>query len=1255
MEAEDFFKFISENYVGGMKKAKKIFSQGSENFDDYSEKMKNSAKFDRCLINDDDTSVYITCKECCYSSVSILCLKCFQPEKHQGHHLSIIMSNTAVCDCGNPLAINESGWCDEHLKHQKIEPLDTNRRNEISNIVKGLLNYAVSIVEKKNFKKVISLVENVSSWGIEYMDIVAETLFQGSYQENIFGRLMESYQTITPQNIEALDHFFNRIVTAQAFKSGFEKFSPNLLERSLKCFTDKNFLKESLKVLSLSSQCFSEAQDLDKYDNYLPKIYESYGTALNFFILDNPKRFKPNFLNDETLGYFYEMPLQVMKNEDFLRKSFINNPKETAEAMIKIISCTNKVPVIKRKTDEKEQYDNDHCLLSYDFQYSFSEYIKILSKKLAQIHKNDITEQDKQKTQNSVYQIFNVFCQICNEKVSKQTTSFGQEIFYIDPLVDEFSFFYPTYDILLFCLARYCSVNNYSPYKLLIDSGVTDDEIFSIVAVICARTGGIFAASSKLFVKNVDGVAFVANLMQCSPHVFLDLFMASQLCEENPGMFIKIMSESFGLKHFLKDENDIEELSLFISTLIRNLIVLALYKNYSELYVSENEYLKNMLICFIEAGCKNRQMLDTMKIRFDVRVNFDDTINEVANVERLISGSVLKLKDSVEVPVFSPYLSYSDFQTYISKNQGSLSTIPEIVDKFFILSDELLMLLQMIVKECENDNRRFTFELLYSLVHLFRIILKFTDNKDKYSCIIKAVIDLSIKNKLGTSLVSQFCIENPEFKVEKEEDQMKLTKPSMKDLVGMMMPDIESSSSEDEKEEDNKQNEVNCAFCTCQIRDLSQSGLLVTCFRTNLLTVCENAISHVELPRFPHFAQMRTCGHICHECCFPKDEDTEELPPELRIFAPKKEINCPLDRSHADCMLPIVKFENIEEDKKRVAKFEASIKAISGDISLRQNVLQNICLYEILLRNDESNICKPTIRKLFSYLIKASFLAEDSPVIFDDVFIQFGCKLFNTDFNSRKENFEKILQEMWQQIVVVYILTNEEDCLMTFVRRAVLLLELIDEDKEIKFPTLDEFIKTYHLNEIDSVKDDSSLVVASQPAPCRKYVFPKLPQNFTEFFIMKNKDLLKALCRSDVSVCRCLACGQFIYTVLPGKSVAVPVKGLESIHSHIVSCMNGSATPILFITGPNASAVDAIDANFPIKYRCESIYVDNFADSDVGLQRGSILHLDDKICDILASQMMSGELRRFVENRDPITVEELIQQQIALQRQAVLL
>ena len=94
----------------------KIFKQESFNYLLINHLKKISIPTNQVCVKELESQCAVYCKECGICSNSIICLSCYEKskEKHKNHKIVFKNLVGGCCDCGNPLAWDEKGFCSEH-------------------------------------------------------------------------------------------------------------------------------------------------------------------------------------------------------------------------------------------------------------------------------------------------------------------------------------------------------------------------------------------------------------------------------------------------------------------------------------------------------------------------------------------------------------------------------------------------------------------------------------------------------------------------------------------------------------------------------------------------------------------------------------------------------------------------------------------------------------------------------------------------------------------------------------------------------------------------------------------------------------------------------------------------------------------------------------------------------------------------------------------------------------------------------------
>ena len=97
-------------------------------------------------------SVVWTCRQCAKDPTCVLCDECFKNSNHDGHEVYFHRSTGAggSCDCGDPEAWKESGFCHSHcLKESNINPLTVvpmELYRGLRAVFRGIMGFIISYV-----------------------------------------------------------------------------------------------------------------------------------------------------------------------------------------------------------------------------------------------------------------------------------------------------------------------------------------------------------------------------------------------------------------------------------------------------------------------------------------------------------------------------------------------------------------------------------------------------------------------------------------------------------------------------------------------------------------------------------------------------------------------------------------------------------------------------------------------------------------------------------------------------------------------------------------------------------------------------------------------------------------------------------------------------------------------------------------------------------------------------------------------------
>ena len=1281
MKDDELLAALLQKFSKGLNLIKKELAPDGVDFIIYSTEMKNSAHFERCRISNIETKIFFHCKDCSYAPTSVYCINCFDKEQHIGHQYHVVYSNSAVCDCGDPTAIKRECWCDKHHHCTKIEKLPPERVSVLKNCINALLKYAVVKVKSdKIFSRIFDFLKEITEWGSIYIDIISEVLFANSYQESPFGKIIESYKDITPKNIETFSDFCLEIVTSPIFKKYLLTYAIDIYQNIALFFeTNSNMLAETLQILSLFFQCHPDFEHLI----YLEQTRNFHETLLNilfhsFSQLIITEANGDKHYDEEKIKFFYQLkepPMSLIYyNQLFMNYLVKYCGQNLAKSLASNLSIADSIISIRRKTGEKEPFDTNYpqqSLILFLNLYDIIQQVSIAfstinaedieefsQKKLWDYKQKPLTNEDMQKAISFLQEIANVLDPII-DRPQEFPSAFGADVKIVDPITMEFSFSHPVTELFLHCLMYFC-IHTSTPSKQIMKS-IHLESMDSLIAQPCTTYGAIIEICSKLFTKNNNSIFSIAYYLQSFPAIVGNCQIILDFIDD-PGKFVTVFAESCGLTHWINSENEYQdEFTNCIVLMLRAFIIFSTFDLFS-CYHPKDETIRQGIIHLLWSGSNTKEQILTEAYKFYFQGRIPLFIKPLVDIKEENEQVKLFLKPEIEkeeTNFFSFFLNFTSFKNLYLKVNKHLSKIeiipncplPNLFD--YLKTPEMKHLLIIILQTTQSNNNKKTSLLFYCILHLIILMLKAGVEASSLFDVLE-LFNENVKEVDGfNDLLKEFSQLYPEFtpifkftEIEEtiqDEIKIDIERAKKQFLTDMKISDELRKEMEELSEEEKDNNEDNssliqCPFCKGTILRSQPSGLLVTLFQTNILDRLERVISQDDFPHFPSFCQVRTCTHFCHQVCFPHDDD-QYIDLVLALFQPFQRFNrmkrCPLDRAPITALIPI--FYNTPPPQESIDKLEEIVLQNCSDVSFKQSALQNICLYEILLRTNEKYINKTSIRLALYHFLRAAFYSKSNEILYDDIFLTFGfdilcfCNILSPLFD---QEFAKRLTEFWPNAVTACKYVQLEECLNTFIRRVQLLYGcLISPDKEIKLLDIPHFIEKYKLQSIDSISTDYTL--AALPTPCREYMFPDLPETFTDFFLDPTKT--EALSRDDVDIVLCLLCGTLCTQPKQDGVQINQSNKIPSLTHHIKSCNQCGSTPFLYLTGQNISLVECIDYIFPdisLRCPCGSIYLDDFGDTDKGLQSGSDLHLNKDKAKKLFEDICTGEIRRKSETKD---------------------
>jgi len=155
---------------------------------------KNSTNQNACTMSLPNGTPAWICETCRKDEYSVICMKCFDQGNHKDHKVTLRLSVDGCCDCGDPEALKESGFCSEHkgimCSNEEIEIYinktfnnDYRLISEIKSIFDEFFHSLANIIEEleKNLYSKNQLNFNNSSWlinnlteALDNLDIICE-------------------------------------------------------------------------------------------------------------------------------------------------------------------------------------------------------------------------------------------------------------------------------------------------------------------------------------------------------------------------------------------------------------------------------------------------------------------------------------------------------------------------------------------------------------------------------------------------------------------------------------------------------------------------------------------------------------------------------------------------------------------------------------------------------------------------------------------------------------------------------------------------------------------------------------------------------------------------------------------------------------------------------------------------------------------------------------------------------------------------
>ncbi|OHT14412.1 hypothetical protein TRFO_15189 [Tritrichomonas foetus] len=1263
-------------------------------FDTFNKHQQDIAYFSRCSNNHTDTNMFFNCTECCRTSNSVYCINCFSESDHENHHVTIIYTNQAVCDCGDPFAIRRDCWCSHHKKDPEFDIPTYEYILQFKNTISDVFSY-LSISEKKSsFPQAINFISEFVNWGTFYCDLIAEVLFDGDWHDSFFGKICRTYDTISPQNFECFNNFLLRIITSKYSKRGYTKFFYELAKISMLVFTDSKFIPDFLDILEHSTQCVMDSDyiiSLQKNDSIITNLLNLYADIYELPCFYDEKGFTFNnnnyhgnllFLLLDSISHFFELPTvfnSIIHDADFIK------------AMARLAKKNSEIALIIRKDGEKEEFSNylyhfhfSNLTTVYNIICDFAYHLPLITSDLKEddnLYLNEAfqspiktIDQSHLKTLDQLFAILYEYLDPFLE-IPEKPTLFNSMSKYIQPYDEQFTIDHPLAVLFTASAGCFSLYNNSDPEDIFLRIGFTKFE--ELAAIFISNLSGKYQIINDLFLKNNDSLKFFGLNYECIGASLSSL----QLCfsiSPDPGSLVINSTESFGFRKWLDASiDDVEEClrwTNMMTSLLRMFICLSCSDNFFDFCLSE-KVVQKLIANLVFLKIPREDIIRRAKmVVFDNQKIIDKVINDLIDVKFENNKSRFYLKPEYEdlVDIFSNYLTLHEFNKLlaneIEKHKGGLFHLvpndpPPSLEKLkeYLFTEQLRDVIKQILIMASQCNEKSTISLILTLFSLVRLILLESNDPSSIenafitSDIINLLIKVIRQLENGTTYLLNFNNECQQrypniasiVKTEIQGDLKEKNKNRPKIDRSLILKQFSQAQNAfaDKNSEDLSTIEsavpqsFTCAFCGESFNDDSEDtyGILSNLFNSNLLSKIEALIANDSIERYQPTYQIKVCGHWAHNHCFEEGRANPELEFQLRETIKQ----CPIDRTGANIIIPVFSGNEPSEKCLEVLQQFSESAFAARELSLSHCIAYNIALIEVLARQNPTAIDdKRTLLGLI-HLIRASFFIDSIKAETNDPFVKFTQEFCaNGNFSKAKEVFNELLPVFWNEIAKSAKIQPKEIRLSIFeayIRRISLLEQIaLSPNLAIMLPTITEFVESHDLSSPSIAMQNVTVDLenVSFLAPCLKYEMIKLKENYTDYFLQpKYYDYFK---NPHLDFCLCLLCGKLCYIQkYPPLQTPNEPEGGELLYNHIMKCSCLSCGPFMFLTGEYASAIRVYDSDFDYQWLdYGSFYVDKYGDYNIGLQKGEILHLDKHKQTVFIEEMLTGEIRRKFEQQE---------------------
>ena len=1279
----------SLDYESQIEKWKKELTPSKyKNFDEFDQFQKDNASFLRCCQSKQGVSLFFHCDDCCLAPDGVYCAFCFNETNHVNHHVSFFFGTCAFCDCGDPKTIREENWCSHHGRELIKEELpEENYIILFKTKVKEIFDILLKYPQSDTFLKSLQFLYNFTDWGSFYINLISEILFEGNWENSIYGQMIRNYKNYLPQNIESLGTFFFKAVVSPTFKRGYTNFLNETFKILTFIYFEENFPKSLLEAFDFSFQCFHESENLiyfQSYNSFLTKLINLFASI---FKCPHFKRKDKYVITTEVKHELHSLFSSIIRivMDNVMMFQYLVNDSDYLKALCHLMSINSKNSIIRRKRSEKVAINtNIHILQSnnlLDMRFIwniFTNHLPMITVNVDEdINYNELFDMPIESINDShiitLNSIFSIFCEELEsflDEIKESSNSFKSTSFYIQPYIDSYIFDHPLAKLIVSSASCFSLYNSVNPFTIF--DRINFNKFYQLAAIFASCEAGKYQIINDLFLLNDDSLQNVAN--------FYDDFCLSSLSElqaiismkeEFAGEIVIIIAESFGVSIWenlsIDEPVDCRRWTNVMTAMLRLFINLSCNDNFFNFHL-DLEKMKKIVVDYVYCGENNRlKVIDRTRTFTSEILIIDKAIEEVVDIRIDNNGSHFTLKPEYDdtSSVFSANFTSKEFNKMlayeIANHKGvlpRLSPIDPPIDTFpflksYLQTKEMKVLIHRILTTMLSCTDKFSVSCAHTIFALIRLILmesetpEETGNEFIQIGIIHNLIKLVKLLENGILYLQNFsneCIEKyskiTEIVDKEIENEVKKKNESKKKIdkskiLEKFLKDQKNFASANKDElntiENTSSSSFNCAFCGEQFNSSGTYGIMASLFLSSLLHKIEQRDYNV------YFCQIRTCGHWAHYNCYHQMNQEEDIQDD------NFEIPCPLDRSKSNVIIPV--FEGNEPDTACIEQIkQLSIKIfLICFLSAQECLAYNLSLIEILNRHNPKYIDDKRTILCMIHFIRACFfvdIIEDNHDITEDPFMKFTIEFCSGgNLQDARKKFDSILPSFWHNLVSIASVNssdrNEQLLLIqTYIRRASLLEQITfySDSDSIFLPTVSEFIESHQLKSIDDEMKTVSNPIENyfNLSPCVKYSFPNLKENFTEY-ILSYKIILTNK-KPNVEFCQCMLCGKlcFLNKLIPNIENGSD-DPIVSFFEHASKCFKNLGSLILLITGNYASSVFYYDGTLKRFNKCLPIYTDKYGDENVGLKHGNILILNKSRVSQLLEDLITGELKRKIE------------------------